>query len=123
MDNQNAARAGEYFVCYALEQRGIRATKVDLVSDDLWVRTPSNRLLTVQVKTATSLSSRRAKGKPRYHFHNGNRGQPSKADLFAFVALPLSCLIIEDSMGYSRALTTDKFTPAAMEESIARYLY
>ncbi len=46
----NVGRAGEFLVAAELEQRGIRCHRVDMQDDDLWVKSASGELLTMQVK-------------------------------------------------------------------------
>lgn len=123
VSTESTGRAGEFFASYIFEMRGIRTVHVDIHGHDLWVRTPSGRLLTIQVKTATSSSSRGVgKGPPIYRFYYG-RPKLIHADLHVFVALELSCLLVADRMDRDRSIPAKEFTPAAMTASIARFLY
>ena len=66
-------RAGEYYVCYALERAGLEATRSDGLFDIVAVR-PDGRIISVEVKTC--LTPRGAS----VGFRIGN----SSADWFAF---------------------------------------
>lgn len=123
VSTESIGRAGEYFTAYVLESRGIRAVHVDVHGHDLWVQTPSGRILTLQVKTAGSSDLRPPRTKaPTYRFYAG-RGKRYPADLYVFVALELSCLLIEDSMAKDREIPAREFTPAAMNAGLARFLF
>jgi len=118
---ESVARAGEFFAGYILEERGIRTTHVDVSSDDLWVKTPSGRLLTLQVKASTSPQTDKRHTSPRYAFIQ--HSVLSTANVFVFVALDLKLLLVTDSMKKTRKFPARAFTPEAMEESIAEHLY
>lgn len=123
VSTESIGRAGEYFAAYIFESRGIRTVRVDVYGQDLWVHTPTNRLLTVQVKASRGASVERARARgPTYRFYKSQRAEET-ADLFVFVALELSCLLIEASMPKDRELSASEFTPAAMNAGLARFLF
>ena len=118
-DSESIGRAGEYFTGYILELRGTRTTHVDIYGHDLWVRTRSGRMLTVQVKAA-SRPTPEPRSKLRYHFKNRSK---VVSDVYSFVALDIPRLLLFDSMPGNRAITVESFTDKNMEESIERLLY
>ena len=63
----NVGRAGEFLVAAELEQRGIRCHRVDMQDDDLWVKSASGELLTMQVKATIEPRADRRR-KPCYMF-------------------------------------------------------
>lgn len=121
MDNESVARGGEYFVAHALEACDVRVVRVDLSGHDLWCRTGSGRLVSVQVKT--SARPRLEAGRPvsRYEFYD--RGGSLRPDVYGFVALDLGLVLFEAGMGRRKNIRVVEFTEAAMRESIARFFY
>ena len=118
-DSESVGRAGEYFAGFIFELRGTRTTHVDIYGHDLWVRTKTGRMLTVQVKAA-SRPTLEPRSKSRYHFKNRSK---VVSDVYAFVALDIPMLILFDNMPGNRAITVESFTIDTMEESIGKYLY
>jgi len=124
---ESIGRAGEYLAGAIFEERGIRTTHVDIHHHDLWVRTPSGRRLTVQVKTTAHafMEYRPDSGRApreRYFFRQANKTR-SNADIFCFVALDKRLLLVEDHMGPRKVYRPEAFTQEAMEASIAQHLY
>ena len=118
-DTESISRAGEYLVAHLLEERGIRVSRVDLSSHDLWCRTPSGRLVSVQVKSTLGPFGLQT-GKPRYAFYNAG-SEVASVDVFAFAALDRRLALFERTMRTRRNLLADDMTVEAMEASIARF--
>ena len=121
MDNEGVARGGEYLVAHALEACGVRVVRVDLSGHDLWCRTVSGRLVSVQVKTCGSARFDRDRSALRYEFYD--RGGSMRPDVFAFVALDLGLMLFLAGMGRRKNIRAVEFTGDAMRESIARFFY
>lgn len=103
---------------YQLERLGVQAVLVDRDENDLWVRTPSGRMLTVQVKTATEPKGRdRA---PIYQFYVQNLA-PS-TDLYAVVALQAEVVLFCRPDEMRTRWKVELFTPERMEASIRELL-
>lgn len=118
-DTESISRAGEYLVAHLLEARGIRVSRVDLSGHDLWCRTPSGRLVSVQVKSTLGPFGLH-RGKLRYAFHNTG-SEAAAVDVFAFAALDRRLVLFERTMGRRRNMLADDMTVEAMEASIARF--
>lgn len=104
---------------YELERRGIQVATVDRDDVDLWVRTPTGRMLTVQVK-ATSVPQQKH-GLPRYHFSGTLR--PIPVDLYALVVLDLEIMLVcPCADARVQWCNPDIFSPEAMDASIKEYL-
>jgi hypothetical protein len=103
---------------YQLERLGVQAVLVDRDENDLWVRTPSGRMLTIQVKTA---SEPKARGRRAcYNFYTENLG-PS-TDLYAVVALQPEIVLLCRPDEMRKRWSVDLFTPERMEASIGELL-
>lgn len=113
-------RLGELLAVYALEKAGVQAVRVDREEVDLWARTPTGRLLTLQVKTCSQpLRDRDRPLRYRFSIEHG-----TTADLFALVALDRECMIISPTfqprgLGH---LKPETFTEAAQAASIKEFL-
>ncbi len=121
MDPEGIARSGEYFVAQALEACGVRVVRVDLSGHDLWCRTGSGRLVSVQVKTSSRPRVDAEHHAPRYEFYD--RSGTLKPDVYGFVALDLGLVVFDTGMGRRKNLRVVEFTDAAMRGSIARLFY
>lgn len=105
---------------YQLERRGVQAAHVDRDENDLWVRTPSGRMLTVQVKAASRPSVYSHDKTPRYRFHIGNLGVST--DLYALVALQAEVVLFCRPEEMRRCWAVELFTAERMEASIMELL-
>ena len=106
-------RAGEFFVCYLLERANCEATRSDGRFDVIALR-PDSTLASVEVKTCATISHT-----GRVRFKVG----ASKADWFAFFALPLGLVLFmrgdDDRLGRQMlTLRAEDFTPAAQSASL-----
>jgi len=115
----DVGRAGEFLVAAELEQRGIRCHRVDMQDDDLWVKSASGELLTMQVKATLEPRTERTRA-ARYVFTRAN----GDAQIFAYVALDLRLFILRTApTGKTVRIKPAEFTPQAMADSIASHLY
>lgn len=115
----NVGRAGEFLVAAELEQRGIRCHRVDMKDDDLWVKSASGELLTMQVKATLEPRKERYR-EARYVFTRSH----GDAQIFAYVALGLRLFILRTApRGKTVRIKPAEFTPQAMADSIAAHLY
>lgn len=105
---------------YQLERHGVQVAHVDRDGQDLWVRTPSGRMLTVQVKTATEPRSYGTDRGLRYYFHDGNAAIDT--DLYALVALQPEVVLICRPDEMRRRWAEDLFTKERMISSIRELL-
>lgn len=105
---------------YQLERLGVQAVLVDRDENDLWVRTPSGRMLTVQVKTATDPKQYGLNREICYNFYVGNLG-PS-TDLYAVVALQAQVVLFCRPDEMRKRWKVELFTPERMEASIRELL-
>jgi hypothetical protein len=80
-----------------LEACGVRVVRVDLSGHDLWCRTGSGRLVSVQVKTCGVPRLDRDRPVLRYEFYD--RGGSMRPDVFAFVALDVGMVLFLAGMG------------------------
>ena len=114
----NVGRAGEFLVAAELEQRGIRCHRVDMQDDDLWVKSASGELLTMQVKATLEPRGDR-KRKPCYMFTRAN----GDAHIFAYVALDIRLFILRTApSGKTVRIKPVDFTRQAMDDSIETML-
>ena len=114
----NVGRAGEFLVAAELEKRGIRCHRVDMQDDDLWVKSASGELLTMQVK-ATIEPRRERYREARYVFTRAN----GDAHIFAYVALDIRlCILRTAPSAKTVRIKTGEFTPQAMDDSIEAML-
>jgi hypothetical protein len=115
----NIGRAGEFLVAAELEQRGIRCHRVDMQDDDLWVKSASGELLTMQVKA--TLEPRKERYREAHYVFTRANGD---AHIFAYVALNLRLFILRTApRGKTVRIKPAEFTPQAMADSIAAHLY
>jgi len=124
--SEGVGRAGEFLVAAILEARGIRASHVAIHGTDLWVETPSGRMLRVQVKTASKpVMSQNWRG-PCYRFANQSRMslRATPPDIYCLVALDVGVMLVFPKMstGGSR-IAVGRFTEEAQDAGIAEYLY
>lgn len=122
---EGVARAGEFLAASILESHGSRASHVAIYGTDLWVETPTKRMLRVQVKTASSPVLNDPKRGPFYRYMNSKtRSDHSPPDLYLLVALDLQLMLVRDRMGLGGSKILAKhFTPEAQEAGIAKHLY
>lgn len=112
-------RLGELLAVYELEKRGIQVAHVDRDDVDLWVRTPTGRMKTVQVK-ATAAPISNGSTLQRYHF---NTQSACHADLYGLVALDSEIMLFcPCTAGGTQWFHPDSFSPEAMEASIKEHL-
>ena len=115
----NIGRAGEFLVAAELEQRGIRCHRVDMQDDDLWVKSASGELLTMQVKA--TLEPRKERYREAHYVFTRANGD---AHIFAYVALDIRLFILRTApRGKTVRIKPAEFTPQAMADSIAAHLY
>ncbi len=119
MANRNSiGRAGEFLVAAELEQRGIRCHRVDMEGDDLWVKSASGELVTLQVKT--TFKPRLERNRPvKYSFTRAD----GDAQIFAYVAMDIRLFILRGKpTGKTVRIKPADFTQQAMDDSISRFL-
>ena len=117
-NRSSIGRAGEFLVAAELEQRGIRCHRVDMQDDDLWVKSASGVLLSLQVKT--TYKPRPERGRPlNYAFTRAN----GDAQIFAYVAMDIRLFILRGPpTGKTVRIKPADFTQQAMDDSILRFL-
>ena len=114
----NVGRAGEFLVAAELEQRGIRCHRVDMQDDDLWVKSASGELLTMQVKATLEPRKERCR-EAHYVFTRAN----GDAQIFAYVALDIRLFILRTApTGKTVRIKPADFTRQAMNDSIEAML-
>jgi hypothetical protein len=111
---------GELLTMYQLERHGVQVAHVDRDGQDLWVRTPSGRMLTVQVKAATEATTYARDRTPWYHFHIGNAAIDT--DLYALVALQPEVVLICRPDEMRMRWAAELFTKERMISSIRELL-
>ena len=121
METVDISRGGEYLVAHVLETCGVRVIRVDLSGHDLWCRTPSGRLATVQVKASAKARDGGNGSVQRYEFYDRQGGM--KPDVYGFVALDLGLVLFAAEMGKRRSIVAGSFTEEAMLASVARFFY
>jgi hypothetical protein len=126
VSSEGVGRAGEFLAASILEARGVRASHVAMYGTDLWVETPTGRMLRVQVKTS-SRPSKPVRGRSEtYRFLNQSRPRSGVPDphVYCLVALDLGLMVVVPRMakGGSR-VAASRFTEAEQEAGIAEYLY
>ena len=125
-ETQALGRAGEYLAASIFEQHGIITTHVDVYGSDLWCKTPSGRMVSVQVKTTLRIGSEGARHPTRYSFNL--RWRPEwAADVYCLVALEdrLFRLFSAAEMPKSstKRVSKGRMTEELMLEDLKRYLY
>jgi hypothetical protein len=121
MEIPDVARGGEYLVAHVLETCGVRVIRVDLSGHDLWCRTPSGRIVSVQVKSSGRPRDGQNGSVQRYEFYDRQGGM--KPDVYGFVALDLGLALFTAEMGKRRSIVASSFTEEAMLASVARLFY
>lgn len=104
---------------YQLERHGVQVAHVDRDEHDLWVRTPSGRMLTVQVKTARQ-PRKHGKERPKMHFCVDSLA-PS-TDVYALVALHVEVVLFCRPEDMRKRFEPELFTRERMEASIRELL-
>ena len=112
-------RCGELLAMYQLELRGIQAVLVDRSENDLWVQTPSGRMLCVQVKTATEPRQHKRDNRPLLHF--GTDHLADSTDVFALVALHAGVVLFCAPQHMKRRIDPAEFTHERMSASITEH--
>lgn len=105
---------------YQLERHGVQAAHVDRDENDLWVRTPSGRMLTVQVKTACEPKRYGSDRKHMVYFHIGSMG--ASTDIYALVALHAEVVIFLRPEDMRKRFDPSLFTRERMDASIRELL-
>lgn len=105
---------------YQLERHGVQAERVDRPGDDLWVRTPSGRMLAVQVKTTVVPLAYGKEATPHYKFHVGNLSPTT--DVYALVALRAEVVVFCTPQEMRKRWPVELFTPERMTASIRELL-
>ena len=114
----NVGRAGEFLVAAEIEQRGIRCHRVDMKDDDLWVKSASGELLTMQVKA--TLEPRKERYREAHYVFTRANGD---AHIFAYVALDIRLFILRTApTGKTVRIKPADFTRQAMDDSIEAML-
>ena len=117
-NRSSIGRAGEFLVAAELEQRGIRCHRVDMQDDDLWVKSASGELVTLQVKT--TFRPRPDRKRPLYYSFTRADGD---AQIFAYVAMDIRLFILRGPpTGKTVRIKPADFTQQAMDDSILRFL-
>ena len=80
--NNKIGRAGEFLALSRLSFAGISCILVQHEIDDAYLKTPSGKLLTLQVKTA----SRKSGNLTQYRWNTQPLGKNKKSDVYALVA-------------------------------------
>lgn len=112
-------RLGELLTMYNLERHGIDCALVDRQDADLWIKAPSGKIMTVQVKATLAPRDDKRGKLPRYKFHIEHK---DGADLFALVALDRGVVLIFPAKDVPRTSGQTKMTAEAMEESIQEHI-
>jgi hypothetical protein len=114
----DTGRCGELLAMYVLELHGVQTVLVDRAENDLWARTPSGRMLTVQVKTATEAKTYGTEVTPKYHFRLSHLA--ASTDVVALVALHAQVVIFfkrDEAKGHlpAAAFTVDRMIASIRE--------
>jgi hypothetical protein len=125
-ENIYSGRAGEFFAAYVLESMGLRTVHVDLPHDDLWVKTPENEHICVQVKSSRGPHDRKDRIKESliYSFQVNKGGRLKFYNgIFMFVALDKQLCFAQrwdDNPPRTYKLTPMRFSKEAQVNSIKR---
>lgn len=111
-------RSGEFFVMSQLELWGYYCIHSSSHDDDIWIKLPDDRIITVQVKTA----SERRRGRPSYQFQIGARSV-RRADIYAFYAMDKGLILFTASdseivQKVSSSIKGEEFTEEAQASSL-----
>ena len=134
LTRQNIGNAGEYFVAYQLESRGITVIHANTKGFDLLAITPSGIPVPVQVKATTKIQKyQNVKRANKVYFterYRFNLKRPDDYPLHAFVALDIPCFFLRNLVTASGSYPTNNVldispshcTDEAMEASIKEHL-
>ena len=112
-------RLGELLTMYNLERHGIDCALIDRQDADLWIKAPSGKIMTVQVKATLAPRDDRPPKLPRYKFHIERR---TGADIFALVALDRGVVLIFPAKDVPRTIGQTKVSAELMEASIEEHI-
>lgn len=112
-------RLGELLAMYNLERHGVDCALVDRQDADLWVKAPSGKIITVQVKATLAPRDSKPPKLPPYKFHIDRR---TGVDVFALVALDRGIVLIFPAKDVPRSVGQTKMTAEAMEASIEAHI-
>ncbi len=125
-ETQALGRAGEYLAASIFEQHGIITTHVDVYGSDLWCRTPSGRMVSVQVKTTRRIWVEGDRAPNRYSF-NLRWTEEWAADVYCLLALEDRVFRLFSAAEMPKASTKrvpkNQMTEERMLEDLKRYLY
>lgn len=123
--SEGVARAGEFLAASILEARGSRASHVTIYGTDLWVETPSGRMLRIQVKTSSKPAPPAPSREPVYRFLRARTtNSHSPPDLYLLVALDRQRLLVRDKITAGGIkISARYFTAEDQEAGIKKYLY
>jgi len=113
-------RQGELFAASVLESYDIRTSHVDIKSDDLWVKTPSDQFFAVQVKTASYPllhSAHHTIKKYNFALHS----MQNYTGVFIFVALDINMILAREGTTVSTKTLKVKpsdFTQQAQDQTV-----
>ena len=113
----DTGRKGEFLASYILETFGVEVHHVSRDGADLWCKTPSGRILTVDVKSASRVQ-RKSQKSPRYAYHTP---KTVPVDFYAFVALDKRLLLIKEWTSVktvSTSIKAEAFTEEAQRRTI-----
>jgi hypothetical protein len=111
---------GELLAMYQLERHGVQVAHVDRDEHDLWVRTPSGRMLTVQVKAAAEPKRYGMAAQASYCFYVQNLA--ANTDVCALVALQPQVVIFCRPDEMRKRWAVELFTEERMAASIRELL-
>lgn len=112
----STGRCGELLTMFHLEMSGVQAVLVDRAENDLWVQTPTGRMLAVQVKTAQEPRQHKGDSRPLLHF--GTDHLAASTDVFALVALHARVVVFCAPQDMKRRMDPEEFTSERMDASI-----
>ena len=106
---------------YVLELHGVQTVLADRAENDLWARTPSGRMLTVQVKTASEPKAYGTEVTPKYHFLLTRLA--ASTDVVALVALHAQVVLFFPRDKVKSRYTAAPFTLDGMTASIREHFW
>ena len=124
---EHIGRAGEYLVASVLEQHGCHVSHVNIYGADLWVQTPSRRIVRVEVKTSSvAIKGQRGgingAGSLTYRFGSFYT-DPDHVDAVIYVALDMGLILVRDPRDPRSKMSPNNFTPDRQDETIRRFFY
>jgi len=134
LTRQNIGNAGEFFVAYQLERRGITVVHANTIGFDILAIAFNGEHIPIQVKATTKTQRTQTGRKAHKTYYSEcyrfNLRNPDKYPLHAFVALDLPSFILRDVTrpdgSYPKNNVLDisptYFTDEAMEASIKEHL-